>query len=122
MESNLLISSIAWAISGIIIKLVCLYSQKNIGKPNLLIGYKTPRSLASQENWEILNKVFFARFSKIVPYIFISAVALLFLSYINISNQTVIITLSVAPILIILAPVLQTFLQEESILKNNQHV
>ena len=119
MSPSLLIASTSWALSAFIIMLFCKYFKKNLGKPNLILGYKTPRSLASQENWEVLNRAFVTKFSKSTLYLFLSAIALFGLSFTNITSQAVIISLSLCPILIIIAPVLQTFLQEESILKQH---
>ena len=116
MNLGLFIAGVSWTLTSVLILLVSRALGKNPGKPNNYSGYRTKQSMASLENWRILNLVAMKRLFQGALVCLFASLGLILLSLIEERNHQMNMVLWFLPVLCLLIPVLLTYFQEEQIL------
>ena len=120
MNVGLLISGISWILGAVTLWVFSRRCLNNPGSPNRVSGYRTDRSMASQENWETLNAVAMGRFIFTSYILLVLGCLLIWAAFIVSSGLLVTVVLGMSPLAVIIASAVMTFFQEEEILERHR--
>jgi hypothetical protein len=121
MNVGLLISGISWVLGAVTLLIFSRRCLNNPGSPNRISGYRTARSMASQENWETLNAVAMGRFKFASYILLVLGCLLIWAAFIVSSTLLVTVLLGMSPLAVIIAPAVLTFIQEKEILERHRN-